>query len=300
MDRNIGMGLFMRRRAFLLIFVCCTCVVAKAEAGSLDSTGQASASVTRYLESRDTLLQRFKEKSISLRMSDKESEKDRAAQRRGLNRLETQLRAIIGSVHIEGFKDDGKINLESLRETPFADPDRMMDGLVYTGKDGRLFVTTRELAIGWLNHGEVGHARGMLHLQQHESLFFPFEAAVMPFMPLPIKASNHVYIRTSLALVAQDSGPFPPGVVYIYMEKGGHVLLLEHYLAVDIPQIPACEREYDSIMEKEGPASHPWNPDPAFLAYTRCFANKAGTLSFYKPMLKNIQAMANHIMSSRM
>jgi len=297
MMRNTGLDLIMRLRVCWLILLCCTCGIAIAEVEAVDGAGQASVLVSQYLKSRDALLHKFSKEPMDTPVSDKEWEKDWAAQVQGLKMLEAQLRAIIGPVHIAGFKSDGKISLTSLRETPYGDASRL-DGLIYSGKDGQLFVTTRDMASRWLKHWKIGKNSSMHDLQHHESVFFALETAVMKFMTLPIKASNHVYIRTSLALLGQDSGPYPPGVVYIYMEKGDDVLLLEHALAVDIPQISACEREYNVAMEKGGRASHPWNPDPAFLSYKRCFADKADSLPFYKPMLKNIQSIVDHIMSN--
>jgi len=287
----------LRLRAVVLLLLCCICsaaVVAEAEADN--GAVQTSKLVAQYLQSRAALLQQFSPPAYILRLPDKASEKDWAAQRRGLKSLETQLRAIIGPVHIAGFKSNGQINLESLRETSYSVPRRMMDGLIYRGDDGDLFVTTRELATARFNDGKVGKRRTLPHLQHHETLFFSFETAVMPFMPLPIRASGHVYIRTSLALLGQDSGPYPPGMVYVYIENKDYIFLLEHRLTQAMPQIPACEKKYNLSMQHGGMASHPWEPDAAFLTYKACFADQAKRLPFYKPVIKEVQAIVDHIM----
>ncbi|WP_121541100.1 hypothetical protein [Mariprofundus sp. EBB-1] len=293
---NIGLGLLIRLRSFVLLLLCCICGSVVTEAETVDGAVHTRELVTQYLESRDALLQQFNKKPIHIRMSDKESKKDGEAQLRGLKALETQLRAIIAPVHIAGFKDDSWISLGSLRETSYGDASRL-DGLFYSGDDGLLFVTTKELATHWLKkYRKPAEGRGMHDLQHDYSAFFALEAAVMPFMALPIQASKDVYIRATLALLGQDSGPYPPSVVYVYIERGDIILLLEHRLTEAISQVPACEKKYNASMNHGGLASHPWEPDAAFLIYKNCFTDKAESLPFYKPMIKEVQSIVDRIM----
>jgi hypothetical protein len=97
-----------------------------------------------YLASRDRYIAKFKQSA------GRADDRVRKAEERALGDLEKQLRRIIGSLTVEGFSPQGKINLDTL--TPGEIDFGRLDGLVYSAAADktRVLVTTDALSDRWL------------------------------------------------------------------------------------------------------------------------------------------------------
>ena len=163
----------------------------------------------KYFETRDNFIRQFEKVSTPLESIAEQDqhaldEKDEHA----LAELEKQLKAIVGPVNVEGFPEEGKINLETLQKGDLGFG--QVDGLRFSANEEYLFVTTDNLLKKYLA-GQPNLPKDLAELSRTGEFYayaFTSGEAVMYFAGIPVKSPNEKsYVRAFLALTAQVLAP---------------------------------------------------------------------------------------------
>jgi hypothetical protein len=211
--------------ALLASFLCLSAATALA-AGSPEEA---------YLEARNAFIQKF----------DGVADAD---DRPALAQLERRLRAIIGPVGVEGFPNQGKINLETLR-TDLEGSFGNVDGLRFNNERESLFVTTR----GLLKLYFAGEPKPTKDLPEPDlavlsadgkfnSSVFDSGSTVTSYADLPVKSTDgKSFAEAFLGITAQDDGPFIPNTIFVLASKGNRIFLVRAATTTKLPAIPKCK-----------------------------------------------------------
>jgi len=262
---------------------------------------ETSALVDQYLKTRDGFINRFEKKQPT------DSEMKQA-----YAELERQLKVIIGPVKIDGSPMQGTISLASLYRGDLGFG--QVDGLIRCIKEECIFATTLELLHSYLKHDEK-LPRDLKLLSRNEEIYsrtLSSDAAVSNFGEIPIKSTaKDTYVYAFLGLTAQDIGPWVPDTLFVFYQKDNHVFFVSSHVKQKINQIPECKGEWDKFASKSSDAlakydasglkdkkafnEHIRYEEEGYKAYRGCFAKRAITQQFFKPLSNHVQSIVDRI-----
>lgn len=294
----------MKRESALVFFLSLVCLLTASAAQSAGEMAAAAESKTdsleeRYIETRDGFIRRFSKTA------------DPAEEGPALAELERQMRMITGPVRIEGFPEQGRINLPTLRPEPgFA----QVDGLRFDSGREALFVTTEALLDRYLaERPEL--PKTLEELSRNGDfcrLVFHADAGVLLYAEIPVRSGEgRSFARAFLGAGAQDIGPFVPDEIFIFVSKGGRILLASAPAALRITGIPECRSKWDTFAKKSAEALDAYRSsqlkdrkafddsvryrEEGFETYRRCYGRAAQNQPFFTALKKQAQAIADRL-----
>jgi hypothetical protein len=263
---------------------------------------RASALEEKYLATRDSFIKRFEKIKSS---------KD-AENKQALDKLEKQLKEMIGPIKIEGFSEQGTINLETLqRNGGFG----QADGLIFTSPSHNelLFVTTKGLLKHYATNKELPIDLDRLSRTNEIYLrVFSWDSAFTLFTEMPITNIHGLSMAHAfLALNAQDIGPFIPTTLLVFIAKGNLVLLVKSNVQDQINEIPACKEEWDKFDKKSSEAldvyqsselkdqkafdDHIRYGNEGFEAYRNCFGRNIKFEPIFPSLMNQVQSIVTRL-----
>lgn len=173
-----------------------------------------------------------------------------------LKNLEAKLKAIVGPFTGAGFPAEGKINLGSL--SSYDEGFGALDGLVYGEGDKSVVVTTDGLFDTWLiGHREWSKGNGPLaaadavKTEQFYTQALSADAAVVAFAEIPVAAPPGArFAHAILSGRTQDLMPDAPTEIFVALEHGGRVFIVNEKLATPIKPIAACDAAKAAYTKK--------------------------------------------------
>jgi len=292
---------FASKRAQLLpavsILVTALCAPLAQAAESKQATIEAT-----YIKTRDDFRHRLETSTYSY------DEDDRA-----LAALNKQMIQVIGPVLIDGFPQEGALNLGTLVVSEIGGDN--VDGLVfYNHAHETLFVTTD----GLLNSYVAGHPelpKQMRDLSRSEGLYtfsIGGDAAVSNFADVPVTAGKGQDIAYAfLGLAAQDIGSFVPDEIYVFVYSRKRIFLVSAPVRTRVGEIAACKRVWDAyakksekaltayrdsdLKDKEAFNEHLRAENKGFAAYTECYKEKTRNQPFFSALLKQAQSIVDRL-----
>lgn len=264
------------------------------------ATASTAASTEKsYLAMRDTFIHQFAHAKNSL--------DDRPA----LSALEDQLRAVLGPVRIQAFPGPGKINLLTLKEGIVFG---QIDGLRFDADPESLLVTSRDLLAHYLaTHPELPKSLDQLtRTDDFYRLVFHADAGVSSYAEIPVTtAKSQTIAHAFLGLASQETGPFVPDTIFIFVADGNKIFIATAPAATKIPDIPRCRQEWErfhqksitaharnqsSHVEKDEAVNAPFRyDDQGFAAYRRCFENEAQSQPFFTALQTQAQSLVDRM-----
>lgn len=263
------------------------------------ASSEAPSLERRYLSTRDDYVGRF-EKNASP-----------GDDRHALEELEQLLRAIVGPVKVAGLAGPGAINLETLL------PDAgfgQIDGLKFRWGQDWLFVTTRGLLDDYLARDKK-LPKDLVALAETDEFYrrvLDWDVAVTRFGELPTTPPTSMTVaKASLALSAQDIGPWPPSTILVFAARGDRIFVVMSSLKDRPEQVPACEARWNEGEAKYRQALRAWrsarpsdrsaHADPGryeeegFEAYRRCFARALPGHPSFAVLTRRAQDIINRL-----
>ena len=258
----------------------------------------------KYFETRDNFIRQFEKESVPIDVLDKKDE-------HALAELEKQLKAIVGPVHVEGFPKEGKINLLTLqKDFGFG----QVDGLRFSAEQEYLFVTTDDILKKYLA-GQPELPKDLAELSRTGEFYvraITAEAAVTSFAEIPVKSANgKSYVHAFLGLTAQDTGPFIPTDIFVFVAKGNRILAVQSPAATEITEIPQCRNEWEKFAKKKADAYQAYQSSglknekafdegvqyekQGFEAYHRCYEREAKNQKFFASVEKQAQSIVDRL-----
>lgn len=201
-----------------------------------------------------------------------------------LDILEKKLIAIIGQVNVDGFLSNGKINLHSLQDlSGYQTGFGQIDGLSFAGKNETLFVTTDKLLSKYLD-SRHDLPKDIADLSRSEGFYqrvFIEGAVIARVMEIPAKNTNsNSRAFALLAIVAQDTGPFTPDDIFVFVAKENRILSVYSHPTTKNIAIPQCADNYN---------------DSSFYGYLRCYEKLAPSQNFYSSLKEQAQSIVNRL-----
>jgi hypothetical protein len=164
--------------------------------------------------------------------------------------LEKKLKAVVGPFAAVGFPAEGKLNLDTLsaQDESFG----TLDGIVYgDGESSRnVIVTTDGLLDKWL----LGHrhwwskntlpatAEAAVKTEAFYTQAVNTDAAIVHYAEIPIAAPPGAkFAHATLSARTQDLSPDAPDQIFVALEQGGRVFIVNEKLDVAIKPIAACD-----------------------------------------------------------
>jgi len=294
----------MKRESALVFFLSLVCLLTASAAQSSGKMSAAAESKTasleeRYIETRDGFISRFS-KTV-----------DPAEEDPALAELERRMRMIVGPVRIEGFPEQGRINLPTLRPEPrFA----QVDGLRFDSGGEALVVTTEGLLELYLaERPEL--PEGLEELSRNGDFYrlvFHADAGVLLYAEIPVRSGEgRSFARAFLGVGTQEIGPFIPDELFVFVVKGNRVLLVSSPAAVAITEIPECRSEWDRFAKKRAEVLDVYRTsqlkdrkafedslrygEQGFEAYHRCYEREVANQPFFTALKKQAQAIADRL-----
>ena len=227
-----------------------------------------------YWKARNTFIEKLKGAS-------------RAADRAALAQLEVRLRKIIGPADVEGFPQQGEINLETLdsdAEVGFG----QADGLRFRNNRETLFITTPGL-LNLYSAGDLKTAKEMpapklaslASDMRFLSALFASDAAATYYVEVPVDSRNGESATAFLGNFEQDTGPFVPEHLFVFATKGRRILIAQIWKMDELPQISHCAKEWDN--EKND------------YAYRECYGREAKTEPFFAALKQQAQSLVDRL-----
>jgi hypothetical protein len=218
------------------------------------SVAAATTAEDTYIAARDAAIAKVKAATDAEPKNPSDSDEDKvlALNNQELAGLETQMRAIVGPVTIEGLDGKAAINLDSLFQ---GDEDfGHLDGMVYGGVDAetRVIVTTEGLFRHWLQEHKEWWGKDSPPLPQQPSAavrdddFYTqavmTDSAIVHYADLAITAPPEAgFAYAMLAARTQDAMPAKADEVFVALSRGGRVFIANTKDLKAIGPIPACE-----------------------------------------------------------
>ena len=271
------------------------------------SIAAASSPEESYLAARDGYIK-------ALRHSDTDADLER--HNAALADLETQLRAIIGPIAIEGFASDGKIHLDGLiaGDEGFG----LIDGLVFAGADdkARLVVTTPTLFDKWLRAHRDWWPENPLPQDLNAALrdddFYTqglsADSAFVTYAEIPVARPAWATIAFAmLATRTQDLVGPVPDEINIFVRGADRVFIVTAKTTIRAGPIAACDALRKQLEQKAATArvasEAAGGKDEAlndkFDRLTReaeraqpsCFGTRARQQAFFPALVRQAQAL---------
>jgi hypothetical protein len=190
-----------------------------------------------YIATRDAYARTFADSDVA------GDERARTAHEAALDDLEARMRRAIGPLHIDGFADDGRINLTSL--SPGGAGYGMLDGLVYASPDGkrRVLATTSELLFRWLwAHKDLLQPLNSVLKSDdfYTNALYP-DAYFLTYAELPVKPPEATFAAAMLFAHAREVGPTTPDEIAVTVVHEMRVFIATAPAAAKIDVMPDCE-----------------------------------------------------------
>jgi hypothetical protein len=254
----------------------------------------------QYYETRNSLIRLFEEMS--------EPVDDSLA----LVELEEKLKNIVGSVSIEGFPKQGKINLLTLKN----DIDiGQVDGLRFESDEETLVVTTKNLLAVYLSeHPGLPETLNELSTTgDFYRLVFHPDAGVAYYSEIPVTIKNgQSFGHAFLGLSSQETIPFIPPEIFVFVATEQHVFIANTPTVVEITDIVECRREWETFYRKSSTALEIYQKsrledenalndyfryrDQGFEAFKGCFARMAKEQTFFASLEKQAQSIVDRLL----
>jgi hypothetical protein len=267
----------------------------------------AASPTDAYLAARDAYIAKFQALEDAGPLDDAFYTGHEAA----LADLGRQLEPIVGPVALAGYSAKGKVNLDTL--VPSDEGFGLLDGLVFASADGEaeVLVTTDELFHRWLPAREYLPQAPADALKA--DLFFTqaliTDSNVLSYAEIPVVAADASSAYAILAVTTQDLGPQLPDQLFIEVERGGRLFLVNAPAASQITRIPACDAvaaDYDTKMKTAEDAYDASDPKDDKLfdvctglqeegddAYRKCFVAHAPAEAFFPALVKQAQSIVD-------
>lgn len=208
-----------------------------------------------YLAARDRYIASFK--TIP---SPKDEKAVFARHEEAIRDLEQQLKSIVGPFSSLDFPAEGKLNLVSLFPDDIGFG--MLDGLVYgeSESDKSIVVTTDTLLDKWLlgrpkgrsKYGIPTSAAVAVKTEDFYAQAVNSDSAAANYGEIPVVAPPGAkFAHAMLSLIG--NGPLVPGApdrIFVALEQGGRVFIVNEKLATSVPPIPACDAAGADISKK--------------------------------------------------
>lgn len=273
----------------LFLFSSVLCAFAQAPA----TQSQPTSKEVNYFRSRDAFV------SLVRQAKGKAAEEQ---DNKALANLETQLKAIIGPVKIEGFDEKGQLNIETLEDDTGAD---QVDGLKFGTSETYLFVTTSNILRNYLSrHSE--YPANLPELSKDNEFYrhvFDWDAAVTYYGDVPVKHSSGTFARAFLGLTAQDYGNYPPNTLFVFVSKGDRIRIASVPIKTEVSNIPRCITEWQKFKDKATKAAETKDvkadgdsdrlEEEGFAAYHECFGREAKNWKFFPKVIQQAQSIEN-------
>jgi hypothetical protein len=189
-----------------------------------------------YLHARDSYIDQFKKKAPTV-------SEDQSA----LNKLELQLKQIIGPVQIGGMDVPSKINLMTLTQDMGLG---MLDGLALHVDKWDVVVTTKSLLSAFVGK-ELPLTCRAESLDELFTKAFSEDTKITAFSQLNLKHMDGIEPKCgSLALQAQDIGPFLPKVLTVYVQKGSLIYFAKSVATPTPSRMRTCESSWAKNMKQ--------------------------------------------------
>jgi len=286
---------------FFLSLVCLLPLSAAEPAGNISTAAELETGSLeeRYIADRDGFIRRFAQ--VTGPVDDGQA----------LAELEKQIRAIVGPVAVEGFAGQGRINLLTLRPEPgFA----QVDGLRFDAGRESLVVTTQGLLGPYLaQYPELPkNVRELSETGDFYRRVFHADAGVVCYAEVPVRGGEDIsFAHAFLGVGAQDTGPFIPDEIFVFVTRGDRVLLVSSPAAAAITEIPQCRSEWDRFAKKRDEALHIYRSsqledrkafedslrygEEGFEAYRRCYGREAQNQRFFPSLKRQAQSIVDRL-----
>lgn len=279
------------KSASCILFLFSSVLFAFAQAPATQS--QPTSMEVYYFRSRDAFV------SLVRQAKGKAAEEQ---DNKALANLETQLKAIIGPVKIEGFDEKGQLNIETLQDDTGAD---QVDGLKFGTSETYLFVTTSNILRNYLSrHSE--YPANLTELSKDNEFYhhvFDWDAAVTYYGDVPVKHAPETFARAFLGLTAQDYGNYPPNTLFVFVSKGDRIRIASVPIKTEVSNIPRCITEWQKFKDKATKAAETKDEkadgdsdrleEEGFAAYHECFGREAKNWKFFPKVIQQAQSIEN-------
>jgi hypothetical protein len=169
------------------------------------------------------------------------------------------------------------------------------DGLIFGANDLTVFETTDHLFSRYIaRHAKDIDNRKPQQSEQLYSNIFDWDTHFDLFDELPVKASSpNITAHAYVGMWAQDTGPWNPQNVILFIRQQGRVYVANLKLQDPAPPIPACNTIYsvsahDTAQDKDAEAKQ-------FQQYQQCWRSHARALTFYKDAQKIAQDLVTQM-----
>jgi len=280
------------KRYFTAIVFFLLYLAAQSWAASLEDT---------YIETRDQFIRQFRKANYPVSRDD----------RRALNELQRQLRSIIGPVVIDGFPQQGLINLVTLyRGVGFG----QVDGLRFSSGKETLLITTVRLLNDYIDRHRTLPAEYTRLAKDGEfyRLVFDWSSVTTHFAAIPSRgAPFNVFTYAFLGLRSQDTGPFVPNAIYVFISNGKYVFVVSAALTEPMMQIADCKETWGEYDKKSASAFEAYRASDlkdkrafddyvryereGFEMYRTCFGRKAITQPSFASLIRQVQSIVDRI-----
>ena len=253
----------------------------------------------KYIETRNSFITEF----------NKETSRIDAGQ--ALAELENQLRTIVGSVDIQGFSKQGRINLTGLQNEPGLTP---VDGLRFDSNRESLFVTSETLLKNYLaDHPELPRQKDKLSAtEDFYRLVFHADAGVALYAAIPVQSKPGLaFANAFLGVSTQETGPFVPDEIFVFAARERQILLFNASSTIEIKDISDCRQEWDKFERMSSDAlklyqssqlkNHKAFDDSirfrelGFETYRHCYARNIRTQPFFAPLQAQVQSLISRL-----
>jgi hypothetical protein len=208
-----------------------------------------------YIAARDSAIAAFK-KTADTKAVDARNAKESKARKD----LELKLMAIVGPFGMKGFPTKGKINLDTL----FSEDEGfgMLDGILYGEAESakNVVVTTDGLLQKWLLahrnwvEGQTNPPVDPAAAVKSEVFYtqaVSTDSAVVHYAEIPIPTPDSAkFAFATLSAHTQDQSPSAPDEIFVALERGGRVFIVNEKLDAPMPPIAACDEVTKSYQKK--------------------------------------------------
>ncbi len=286
---------------FFFSFVCLLTVFAAEPSENTSATTETKTVLLeeKYFETRNGFIRQFEKATSPI------------DDRQALAEIERQIRTIVGQVNIEGFPEQGKINLLTLLPEPgFA----QVDGLRFDSDRESLFVTTETLLKQYLaEHPKL--PKTLSELSKTGDFYrrvFHSDAGVIYYAEVPVKSTkSHSFAHAFLGVSAQDICPFIPNEIFVFVSKRNQILLVSSPTTIEITEISQCKSEWDAFEKKRSELFDIYRASQlkdekafddsircrqqGFESYRCCYDREAKNHKFFTSLKRQAQSIVNRL-----
>jgi len=268
-----------------------------------------------YIAARDAAIAKLKaaEDAEPKNPTGDDDDKVIALDNQELASLEKQMRAIVGSLAIQGLDGKSAINLDTLNDGD--EGFGLLDGMVYGGVDAktRVIVTTDGLFRHWLqqhkNWADTAlpqEPSAAIKDQDFYTQAVLTDAAIVRYADLAIAAPPGTgFAYAMLAARTQSDLPTQADEIFVALSRGGRVFVANTKEFQAVGPIAACETIRNNLAKRAADAA---NSDDAAAQdkanalsaqsetqFLKCFADKAPQQAGFPAAAKAAQALLDRL-----